>query len=308
MKKTVIFIITLAGILSAFACKKDETTETTPSLSGLIISEAVPYVAKGDVVVFKANVAGLLTSDGTDPGIIGLYWQVNSAKKDTLSRNIKTENPDFEYSVDSLGTYQVSCYAFTDKDHNFYNASAVTSFQAIDPANALTGIGQDATVIIGGKEWTAMNLDSTTYGVSHKGSDVTAPLFGRFFTWEEASAACPSGWHLPTAEEWDALGKDVSGLMAPAKFLDEDMWKAALGQSITNSTGFNAIPVGYLDNTASIDKFRLYGEMAAFWTASDSAQDATQAQFRFIRYDNPEIMKGSGDKTSLALSVRCVKD
>ena len=96
--------------------------------------------------------------------------------------------------------------------------------------------------------------------------------------------------------------------MAPAKFLDLDMWVPALGQKITNSTGFNAIPVGYLDNTASLDKFRRYGEMAAFWTSSDSASDSSLAQFRYILYDNPAIMKGNGSKTSLALSVRCVKD
>lgn len=96
--------------------------------------------------------------------------------------------------------------------------------------------------------------------------------------------------------------------MAPAKFLDNRMWEPALGQEITNNTGFNAIPVGYLDTTASRDRFRRFGEMAAFWTSSDSASDPNLAQYRFILYDNPEIMKGNGSKTSLALSVRCVKD
>ena len=31
-------------------------------------------------------------------------------------------------------------------------------------------------------------------------------------------------------------------------------------------------------------------------------------RFRYILYDTPSIMKGNGSKTSLALSVRCVKD
>jgi len=80
----------------------------------------------------------------------------------------------------------------------------------------------------------------------------------------------PSGWHLPTAAEWDALGEDAGAIMVNATFLDNAMWSVAIGQNITNSTGFNAIPVGYYDSSASLSKFRRYEEMAAFWTASDA--------------------------------------
>lgn len=305
MRKTIISTIILAGILSLPACKKNETQQDTPSLSGLSITEAVPYVAKGDNLVFKANVSSISTSNRSTPGTTGIYWQVNKANKDTLSRDISKGNPDFKYHVDSLGTYSVTCAIFAE---GYYNSSSVTTFMAIDPATSLTGLASGESATIGGKQWMSMNLNNPTSGVSYKNATVTDPIFGRLYTWEEASSACPAGWHLPSAEEWDAIGEDVSGLMAPAKFQDLDMWEPALGQSITNTSGFNALPVGYLDNTASVDKFRRHGEMAAFWTSSGAASDASMAQFRYILYDTPSIMKGNGSKTSLALSVRCVKD
>lgn len=307
MRKTaIIFTVILSGvILSLPACKKTESTDNTPSLQGLTINEAVPYVAVGDELVFNAVTSALSVSNGTKPSVIGLYWQVNSAKKDTLSRDVRTENPQFKYRVDTLGTYQIACYAFAT---GFYNSSVITSFKAIDPITSLTGTDLTPIANIDGKDWTAYNMTDPDSGTSYKDADVVDTIFGRFFTWEEAQNICPDGWHLPSAAEWDALGNEAGALMAPAKFLDNRMWEPALGQEITNNTGFNAIPVGYLDTTASRDRFRRFGEMAAFWTSSDSASDPNLAQYRFILYDNPEIMKGNGSKTSLALSVRCVKD
>lgn len=305
MRKSIIFTVILAGILSIPACKKTESTDETPSIQGLSISEAVPYVAVGEELVFYAATSKLSVSKGSMPSAIGLYWQVNTAKKDTLTRNIKSENPVFKYRADTLGTYQIACYAFAN---GFYSSSAISSFKAIDPVTALTGTESSPIANIGGKDWTASNMDDSDSGISYKNADVVDTVFGRLYTWEEAQDVCPDGWHLPTAAEWDALGNEAGDLMAPAIFLGNRMWEPALGQEITNNTGFNALPVGYLDTTASVDKFRRFGEMAAFWTASDSATDANLAQFRFILYDNPEIMKGNGSKTSLALSVRCVKD
>ena len=303
MRKTT--IILLAGIIAFSACKKDDSTTSTPSLQGLSVSEAIPYVAIGEELVFKAGTSSLYTSDDTTPSPIGLFWQVNSARRDTLTRDIKTGNPEFRYTADTLGYYTVACYAYAN---GYYNSSAVVAFEAINPEEALTGTASSTSITVDGKEWTARNLNKEGVGVSYKNAGVVDPLFGRLYTWEEASSACPDGWHLPTAQEWDALGTNAGALMAPAKFLDDDMWTPALGQDITNSTGFNAIPVGYMDTSASVTQFRRYGEMAAFWTASDAASDTSLAQFRFILYDSQEIMKGNGSKTSLALNVRCVKD
>ena len=307
MKKYILLGTALLTLLGAASCKKtDDDTTNTPSLSGLTVNQVPPFLPKGSTLTYKANVDYITVSKGDMPGALGLYWQVNSAKRDTLTRDTAQSNPDFVYTADTLGTYNVFCNAYAT---GYYNASASSSFIVVDPETVLTDVEDPSgEVTVNGITWKAGNLNNGTCGLSFRNSSVLDAPMGRMYNWQEAQTACPAGWHLPTAEEWDALGTEAGNLMAPAKFLDLDMWVPALGQKITNSTGFNAIPVGYLDNTASLDKFRRYGEMAAFWTSSDSASDSSLAQFRYILYDNPAIMKGNGSKTSLALSVRCVKD
>ena len=301
MRKSVISVILLACVLAAPSCKKDETTTTTPSLSGLVVESAISYVAQGTTLTLRLSTKNIYTSDSSTPGEIGLSWQANEEKRDTLDKGVM----QFSYTAKELGKYTITCYAFAN---GYYSSSATTTFQCINPASSLVGVSLDETVTIGGNEWMAHNLYDTESGTNYRKAEVVASIFGKLYTWEEASTACPAGWHLPTAAEWDTLGSDAFDLMAPALFLEEDMWASALGQDITNFLEFNAIPVGYLDTTASVDQFCRFGEYAAFWTATPSENNANWAQTRYLIYNNDTVQKGEGDKSSLALSVRCVKD
>jgi len=272
---------------------------------GLTINEAVPYVAEGSTLTFKADVSDIYSSDNkTTFDKLGLYWQVNDAQKDTLTTDAKTTNPEFVYTADTLGTYSITCFVYAGT--SFYNGTATSTFKCIDPDTAMTGMPTSDEVLIGGLTWKTKNLYDTESGTDYKGAEVVSPLFGKLYTWEEASTACPSGWHLPTISEWETLGTSAFDLMGNVKFLDEKMWKPAIGQEISDVEGFCAIPIGYQDKAAHSTTYRKYGEYAIFW-AQDETSDPDLAQFVYISYDSDKIMKGSGSKSSLALSVRCVK-
>lgn len=308
------FAVSLLFSAVLFGCQKEDSTVSTPSITGLVISEIPSFVAVDDVLNVSADVSGLTTSDYSDPGTIGLYWQVNTAQRDTLTRDISKSNPGFTYRIDTLGSYTIFCYAYA-KD--YYSSSASYSFKAIDPATALTGTliqhaeildGQPyATAAIGGKTWIVQNLHKQETGASFYNSPVVDPVFGRFYNWEEAQSVCPAGWHLPTAAEFDeSLGTDAGALMANASFLEEEMWEYWPSVSITNSLGFNAIPVGYRDKNNTTDPYGSFGSYAAWWTAS--SEDAKGGEYRYIYEDLPQVQKGWGDKNTLYMSVRCVKD
>lgn len=302
MKK--LYISALLAVLASLtlSCKKDNSTTSYPSLSGLSITQQPPYVSVGDVLTFEYDRSDITVSTGSMP-VVGIYWQVNSAKRDTLTENIAISNPAFTYKVDTLGNYTVTCNAYAGSE--YYGTSASSEFQAIDPATALTGTGANTTATIAGKTWTAVNLSTPGSGLAYKYAEVSSQPLGRYYTWQEATTACPSGWHLPSAAEWDTLGEDAGELMADAYFLEEKMWEYWPGVNITNSTGFNAIPAGYADRSFATASFSGLGEYAAFWTA-DSTGDT--AEYRYIIIKQPKIHKGQGSITSLALSVRCVKD
>jgi len=311
----------LALTLVLAGCKKDEETVYTPSLSGLSIETVVPYVSAGTVVSVKADPDYIVSSDGTTPAAIGLSWQVNSEKKDTLTHNVRESNPAFEFTASELGTYTITCYAFAGS--GYYTTSTSVTVNAIDPLTALSGMeGEPSTLIdgnpyrtinAGGLTWMAQNLYGTTSGQYYKDATVTESFLGKFYSWEEASAACPAGWRLPTAAEWDlALGTSAGDLMAEATLLEEEMWERWPAVSITNALLFNAIPTGYVQKNSSGSIHYGFKEYAFFWTSTLSpdpmGMTSDMAEYRYIYEDNPTVQKGKGSTSALLLSVRCVKE
>ena len=310
MKRFIIAGLLLFPLLATVGCKKtDSTTTNKPSISGLSVSEVPPYLAAGTQISVKADISALTTSDRTDPGTVGLYWQVNAARKDTLTKDISKSNPEFTYKIDTLGSYAVFCYAYASSD--YYAASASVSFRAIDPDTALTGVETEEEITVNGLTWTARNATNPILGCSYRNSPILDNTLGRLFTWEEAQVVCPWGWHLPSVAEFEASFADEEGyiytgdLMADATFLDEKMWTYWPQVQITNLYGFNALPLGYIDYTDLINTYDNYGEYAMWWTAD---HDEEMATYLYIFEENEVVMTGRGDKETLAMSVRCVRD
>lgn len=317
MKKSIVYLgIAIAAVL-AFSCKKDDSTTSLPSLMGLYLeNDPLPYVAPGTTITLKADVSAMYTSDLSTPEKpIGLYWTVNGSttQRDTLTRDVSISNPAFSYTPTEVGYVTISCVAFSE---GYYAASTSTNFSAIDPETSITGLeGKTATIgnnkfyvtDINGVSWMGNNLYGTQSGVSFFLSDVTDTFMGKFYTWEEALTACPEGWKLPTAQEWDALGDDACALMTDAYMLESKLWPYWPGITITNAKQFNAIPAGYVDRNGGDSNVQGFMGYAIFWTASESEEDPMLAQYRYIYADKSKVQQGEGSKTSLALSVRCIK-
>ncbi len=316
MKKIISILVLTAVLASLAACKKNDSTTTTPSLSGLTISSSLPYVREGVAQTFTADISEIYTSDGTDPGTIGIYWQVNSSTLDTTSVDISKSNPSYTVSADSLGTYTVKVHVFA-VNGNYYNGAATTSFTALDPDTALEGLEGDKFEQIGkytyhvtdagGLTWMAANLYGTESGRHYQDCEVVSSIFGRYYTWEEAQNACPDGWRLPSAAEFDqALGKLAGDVMVDAYFLDDNMWTYWPQVQISNKLLFNALPTGYLDLSTpqQVYGFKNY----AVWWTSDQIEEGDMGVYRYIYVEDADIKAGKGGKNSLALNVRCVKE
>jgi len=164
------------------------------------------------------------------------------------------------------------------------------------------------SVEIGSQTWMAQNLDyhgedgflGLCYGDQPR-NKIKKPencqKYGRLYNWNEAMKACPSGWHLPSKAEWDALvdlvgGVEVAGKKLRAKTLDNS----------TDDYGFSALMGG-----SGHSSFGFYnvGNYGYWWSATEL--NANNAYYRLMYYDIDSVSRNYHDKSSL-YSVRCVQD
>ena len=188
------------------------------------------------------------------------------------------------------------------------------------------------SVIIGGKEWMAMNLRTTHYANGDpipehsfltawpdSTSGLCASLFqfngfddyeipyGKHYNWyavTDPREVCPAGWHLPTGQEmWDLVYLIDLGFSVTDNVLmnsGPEHWGVA--NTATNATGFNAVPAGVRVTNTSTVVWAL-GEYALFWSStSTTSWDAQSGEVNGNSNMHTSDFRGSG------LSVRCVRN
>ncbi|MBN1953309.1 MAG: T9SS type A sorting domain-containing protein [Bacteroidales bacterium] len=135
------------------------------------------------------------------------------------------------------------------------------------------------SVQIGEQIWMAENLNFfTPEGSAYIEHDSlnNAEVYGRLYTWETARKVCPSGWKLPSDEEWKILERTI-GMSVSASNMGgwrgttegnklkepgEEHW---LPENFgTDDYGFTVLPAGFYSGS----DFVFQGEKAYFWTRS----------------------------------------
>ncbi|MDR2694074.1 MAG: fibrobacter succinogenes major paralogous domain-containing protein, partial [Chitinispirillales bacterium] len=101
------------------------------------------------------------------------------------------------------------------------------------------------TVKIGKQTWMAENLNYGTSSGSwcYNDRDSYCKKYGRLYEWETAKKTCPSGWHLPSRQEWEALVTYAGGYEAAGKRLKSTIGWNDSGSG-TDDYGFSALPGG----------------------------------------------------------------
>jgi len=192
------------------------------------------------------------------------------------------------------------------------------------------------TVQIGSQCWMAKNLNIGVIVAEATGSASNNLIiekfcfednpfncngYGGLYNWDEmmqysnlegAQGICPSGWHLPTDNEWKILEGTVDsqsgigssvwdgilfrGLDAGHNLKSADFWNG------NNLFGFSALPGGGFD--PSFGGWTGLGVGAAFWTSTGLTAGA---MYRGLDESSSSVSRFNFPKTSL-MSVRCVKN
>ncbi len=199
------------------------------------------------------------------------------------------------------------------------------------------------TVQIGTQCWMRENLNigtmviSTTPGYSH--SDCTydnviqkycydnnpanCDIYGGLYDWEEMMSyvtipgfqeICPSGWHVPTDEEWCTLANyldatvnctDIlySGLNAGGKIKEagDTHWDFP-NTGATNESGFTAFAGGWRLDFGYFADVLIYGR---YWSSSEGYSETAISMYL---YYEDAIMQRRNDPKNFGYSVRCLRN
>ncbi len=168
------------------------------------------------------------------------------------------------------------------------------------------------TVQIGTQCWLQKNMNyQTGNSWCYDDDPSNCSTYGRLYDWETAFEACPSGWHLPTDDEWCTVTQFIDptvncntsgsiGTDVGLKMKSTSGWNN--GGNGTNVSGFTAFPSGARGYQGS---FAYLGTYAFFWSSSEYS--STIAWDWTLDYSSDAVSRDGGHKTA-GFNVRCVRE
>jgi uncharacterized protein (TIGR02145 family) len=183
-------------------------------------------------------------------------------------------------------------------------------------------------VLIGTQEWMVENLKTDKYSNgdeigttaqdisaestpryqwAYGGDESNVATYGRLYTWYAATDnrnICPSGWHVPTDDDWTTLttflgGEDAAG--GKLKEVGTDHW-LTLNVGATNELNFNALPGGFRFSTGN---FGYLGDRGFWWTSVEDTM--LRGYYRYMAGIFGFVGRDVTNK-QYGFSVRCIKD
>ncbi|MEG1288837.1 MAG: FISUMP domain-containing protein [Bacteroidales bacterium] len=328
-----LLIFALAVSVTVSSCKKDKEEETLPSIGGEMSYDLPLYALTNQVIDLKV-IGSPVPNEG-----IKYKWLCSGIRKDTV------KTIDYQITIpDSLATYSVQLTISAD---NYYSRTITKNVTSIRPGfdGTITGISRPTdsimdhrdrqwyyTTKVGNLVWFSQNLRWAGAGAGYAKADVMGSVMGRLYTWKDATGGvsasglgngpqgvCPPGWSIPTNEDWMDLAKALNNgvelpfvdnwkglgekVMVDASFNGNKIWPFSANTTAANKFQWNALAAGSCTNNYN-NYSGLFGY--AFWWSSTQLSE-TQANYRYVYYDQPDFPLNYTPKDSFGASVRCVK-
>ncbi|GGD89449.1 fibrobacter succinogenes major paralogous domain-containing protein [Planktosalinus lacus] len=199
----------------------------------------------------------------------------------------------FTFPVNSQNTNEIKGVIIGNQIWSNGNLSSIT-FKNGDP------IPQAKTR----EEWIEAGINCTPAWSYYENQSKIAEKSGVLYNWfavTDPRGLAPSGWKIPTKEDFNILqaflgGKDIAGKKIKASSL---WFRNGHGD---NSSGFNAIGGGNRDFEGY---FFYIGRVASWWTSTE--YDTYNAWYFYTDYGS-DALKDFGGGKMMGMSVRCIKE
>ncbi|MDA3867415.1 MAG: FISUMP domain-containing protein [Salinivirgaceae bacterium] len=331
------YFVRAYAVNSAGTAYSDETSITTTNGLPIVATNEVTNITyseatgNGEVIAdngFAVTERGLCWSISPEPTLADTYTASGSglgAYQATLSNLIPgTTYYVRAYAVNSQGTSYGEGKIFgssilTDIDGNTYEVVQIGT-QVWMAENLKTTTYKDGTSIDLVTDNTAWENNTTgAYSWYNNDEATYADTYGALYNWYAVNTGnlCPSGWHVPTDEEWKTLEIELGMSQAEADDAgyrgtnegsklagNAGLWNYGNleNDSEFGSSGFTALPGGARNYDGTFDGVVNNG---GWWSATEDYADG--ARRRTLVYNLSSVFRGNYYKGS-GFSVRCLRD
>ncbi|MEP7372284.1 MAG: fibrobacter succinogenes major paralogous domain-containing protein [Chitinophagaceae bacterium] len=294
-----------------------------------------------DIVALSAKSGGNITNDGgasiTERGTVF----ATTANPTTANFKVAagTGTGSFTVSMSPLAsqtTYYVRAYAI-----NNYGTSYGKQVQ-FNSASANTVTDVDGNVYpyatIGAQNWMTRNLKVTKYkngdpitnGMTNFNWETskigayafpnanvnkkdTLGLLYSFYAIKDTRGVCPTGWHIPTDNDWKVLEVNQGMTQIVADQTQDYPGRGTIGAKFLEggTSGLEIQKAGYGYIGGPTPDYYGYNEQGGYWNSTPGSSDPVNTigwrGFNFGDPDHGPIIRGVVDNTYI-LSIRCIKD
>ncbi len=255
----------------------------------------------GDGPVLSGSSSGLAVNKDMD---------MNNRNIGNLAEPVGSQDAATKAYVDALLARIDELEALTEKvkdiDGNLYPAVKIGDQVWMGSNLRTTRYNDEAviTLVSDGTDWS--NLGTEAYCWYDNDEASYKNEYGAIYNFYvvESGKLCPSGWHVPTYEEWLSLETYLGGVGAAGGKLKETgtvRW-ATPNTGATDETGFGGRPGGKRDTGGN---FLSEGDYGLWWSSTESG--GTNGLGRYLDAASTNLSNFGEDKKT-GCSVRCVKD
>jgi uncharacterized protein (TIGR02145 family) len=309
--------LVLCNGVPAWGCTPNVTTSQPSAvsyysaISGGVVNTDGGSVVTARGVVYSTTSTPNLTDRFTVNGVgLGTFVSVLTNLNASSTYHVRA------YATNSLGTNYGSEYSFT--------TSAVPSM--VCGTSVVSDIDGNSynTIQIGAQCWIKSNLKATKYRngdaipTGYNNNDWGTTISGAYaiynndtslislyglhyngFAVNDPRGICPTGWHVPTDNEFNLLGNTLGGdSVAGGAMKAVNLGFSAPNTGATNSSGFSAVAAGYFGPMGGNTDLWVNGY---FWSANSGNW------VRRVYYLDSAVHRHSYGST-WGFSVRCLRD
>ena len=337
--KKFLFLTLISALL--ISCSSNDSSEVIiPDNIFKVVTYSVNNVGHQSatvVGVFNPTFIGQVTAYGicysTSPNPTVADTHTTATNIDTASGGFSSnlsplpQNTTFyvrAYGTTSAGTVYGDQITFSTLSQLFTNAGGVTDADG----------NTYSSITINSKQWMKENLNVSKYKNGDVIPEVTdmalwdnlttgawcyyandtanGVTYGKLYNWyavTDPRGLAPTGWHIPTDQEWTSLTNFLGGTSAAGiKMRDTGTLWSSTSQVATNQSGFSALPGGYsyLTPTYTPAGEPFIGLTNVSWWWSVTPSTTGLAYSANVNFNNSLNITSS--RLKAAFSVRCVKN